>query len=72
MQQAKHLDQQGFPLDATGRGRVHQRHDALTVSGNHGFNERQRLVVIQRAEHGADRVRRQFTVTAGNRLIGQA
>jgi hypothetical protein len=27
----------------------------FAVGGNHRFNQRQRLIVIQRAEHGADR-----------------
>ena len=71
MQQAEHLNQQPFPLNTAGSGRVHQRHHAFAVSGNHRFDKRQRLIVIQRAEHGADRLGGEFAVTAGNRLIGQ-
>ena len=72
VQQAEHLDQQRFPLNATGGGVVDERHHPLTVGGNHRFDKRQRLIVIQRAEHGADRLGGEFTVTAGNGLIGQA
>ena len=72
VQQAEHLDQQRFPLNATGSGVVDEGHYPLTVGGNHRFNKRQRLIVIQRTEHGADRVGGELTVTAGNCLVGQA
>ena len=72
VQQAEHLNQQPFPLNTPGSGRVHLRHHAFAVGGNHGFDKRQRMIVIQRAEHGADRLGGELAVTAGNRLIGQA
>ena len=70
--QAEHRDQQRFPFNATGGGIVDEGHYPLTVGGNHRFDKRQRLIVIQRAEHGADRVSGKLTVTAGNCLVSQA
>ena len=72
MQQAEHLDQQRFPFNATGGGIVDEGHYPLTVGGDHRFDKRQRLIVIQRAEHGANRVSGKLTVTAGNCLVSQA
>ncbi len=72
MQQGLHLNQQRLPLHAAGGRFVDQRHDAFAVGLHQRLNQRQRLVVIQRAEHLAHRLGSELPVAAGNRLIGQA
>ena len=72
VQQALHLDQQRLPLDAACGGVIDARHDPLAVGSNQRFNQRQRLIVIKGAEHGAHRCGRQLPFPTGNRLIGQA
>ncbi|MNL50170.1 hypothetical protein D3C87_1731640 [compost metagenome] len=72
MQQGEHFHQQRFPLHAARRRGIDQRHHAFAVRLDHGFHQRQRLIVVERAEHRADRDRRKLAVTAGNGLIGEA
>ena len=72
VQQALHLHQQRLPLDAACGGVIDARHHPLAVGSDQRFNQRQRLIVIKGAEHGAHRCGRQLSFSTGNRLIGQA
>ena len=72
VQQALHLHQQRLPFNAARGGVIDARHDSLAIGGDQGFNQRQCLIVIEGAEHGAHRRRRQLPFSTGNSLIGQA
>ena len=59
-------------FNAARGGVIDARHDSLAIGGDQGFNQRQCLIVIEGAEHGVHRRRRQLPFSTGNSLIGQA
>ncbi|MNI99159.1 hypothetical protein D3C73_1581690 [compost metagenome] len=56
MQQRQHLNQQRFPFNTTRGSVINQRHGAFAIPGNHRLNQRQRLIVVKRTEHGTHRL----------------
>jgi len=66
MQQPQHLNQQRFPLYSARSGLVQARHYPFAAALHQRFNQRQRLFIIQRAEHLRDGIARDAALPAGD------
>ncbi len=72
MQQTQHFYQQRLPLDAARRRLTQQVHHLLTVTLDQRLQQPQRLLIIQRAKHDADRAAGHRPLPHGNGLVSEA